>query len=116
MSIDITSIITIVCVVAVACICYSLDKHIKQYLEDKKHSDMEEVSNVAGIVSATADTFEVVLKNEFNKALEDGVITKEEAIEIVTHSLQALKKQFIRSTVDEINTDREEVTESKTND
>jgi len=51
--------------------------------------------------------FEAALKKSFNEAIEDGVITREEAINIITTTFIAVKNQFIATSKDIINQERE---------
>ena len=103
MSFDISSVITIVGVIVIAAICYIMSRNVKKVLDDKKQSDNEVEAKSAGIILETATAFETALKQSFNEAIADGVITKEEALKIVTASIAAVKTQFVKSMTTEIN-------------
>ena len=103
MSFDISSVITIVGVIVIAVICYIMSRSVKKVLDDKKQSDNEVEAKSASIISETATAFETALKQSFNEAIADGVITKEEALKIVTASIAAVKTQFVKSMTTEIN-------------
>ena len=103
MSFDISSVITIVGVIVIAAICYIMSRNVKKVLDDKKQSDNEVEAKSASVISETATAFETALKQSFNEAIADGVITKEEALKIVTASIAAVKAQFVKSMTAEIN-------------
>lgn len=103
MSFDVSSIITILGVIAIAVICYIMSNNVKKVLDEKKKSENAIESKTAGIISETAEAFETALKQSFNDAIADGVITKEEALKIVAASISAVKTQFVKSMTTEIN-------------
>lgn len=103
MSFDISSIITIVGVIVIAIICYIMSNNVKKVLDEKKKSENALEARSASIVSDTAAAFETALKQAFNDAIADGVITKEEALKIVVASISAVKSQFVKSMTSEIN-------------
>ena len=73
---------TLFIVLAVAVICYFVDRKLKKYIGDKQN----ETNSDSGVFSALVLTnnainaFEKTLKETFNEAIDDGVITKEVAV------------------------------------
>lgn len=99
---------TIIIVAVVVIVCYIVDTRIREYL--KKYSeahDNEEAATIAKVASNVSTAFEVALKKSFNEAIADGVITREEAINIITTTFIAVKDQFISTSKDIINQERE---------
>ena len=98
---------TIVIVAIAVIICYVIDKHVKSYL--KKFADSQEqneTATFAKVAEGMTVAFEEALRRSFNEAIEDGIITKEEALKIVTDTFTAVKNEFIKSSKSYINNER----------
>lgn len=98
-----SSVITILAVIAIAIICFVFSQKIKVMLKDISKSEDKLVGKTAKLVSESANAFEESLKQAFNEAIADGVITKDEALSIVTKTMEATRAQFITSLTNRIN-------------
>lgn len=95
---------TVLIVAAVVIVCYIVDHHIKEYLKKYTEArDSMETATVAKVVSNATTAFEEALKKSFNDAIADGVITKAEALKIVTDTFTAVKDEFIKTSKELIN-------------
>jgi hypothetical protein len=100
---------TIVIVAIVVIVCHVVDTRVNSYL--KKYSDSrdsEEAKTIAKVAANASTAFEEALKKSFNEAIADGVITKEEAIKIITDTFTAVKNEFIDTSKDLINKEKAE--------
>ena len=98
-------VVTFCIVLSVAIICYFIDRKLKKYIGDKQN----ETNPDSGVFSALVltnnaiNTFEKTLKETFNEAIDDGVITKDELFNIVTKTIASVKDQVISDLTDDIN-------------
>ena len=105
MSVVAAGIVTFCIVLSVAIICYFIDRKLKKYIGDKQN----ETNPDSGVFSALVLTnnainaFEKTLKETFNEAIDDGVITKDELFNIVTKTIASVKDQVISDLTDDIN-------------
>lgn len=99
---------TIVIVAVIVIVCYIVDTRVKEYLKKYTEAhDTDEAATIAKVASNVSTAFEAALKKSFNEAIADGVITREEAINIITTTFIAVKDQFITTSKDIINQERE---------
>ena len=98
---------TVVIAAIAVVICHIVDTRVKEYL--KKYSearDTGEAATIAKVASNATTAFEAALKKSFNEAIADGVITREEALKIVTDTFTAVKDEFINTSKDLINKEK----------
>jgi antitoxin component YwqK of YwqJK toxin-antitoxin module len=109
--------LAVVAIVLIA--CYVVETKIKSYIESFANKrDDTEAKSLAKVASNAATAFEEALKQSFNEAIEDGVITKAEALNIVTTSFEAVKNEIIKNSIKLINNESldDTSTESSTED
>ena len=102
-----TILSTIIIVAVIVIVCYLVDSRLKEYL--KKYTEAhgsEETATIAKVASNVSTAFEVALKKSFNDAIADGVITRDEAIGIITTTFAAVKDEFIKTSKDLINDEK----------
>jgi hypothetical protein len=99
---------TIIIVAVVLIVCYMIDTRVKEYLKKYTEAhDSEETATIVSVASNVSSAFEAALKKSFNEAIADGVITREEALDIVSKTFTAVKDEFIKTSKDLINTEQE---------
>ena len=99
---------TIIIVAVVLIVCYIIDTRVKEYLKKYTEAhDSEETATIVSVASNVSSAFEAALKKSFNEAIADGVITREEALNIVSKTFTAVKDEFIKTSKDLINTEQE---------
>ena len=98
---------TIVIAAIAVIICHIVDVRVREYLKKYTEShDSEEANTVAKVASNAATAFEEALKKSFNEAIADGIITKAEALKIVTDTFTAVKDEFLNTSKDLINKEK----------
>lgn len=79
-------------------ILFVINDHIKPRIKELSKAEDDSVMNIfAKIASSSSVAFEEALKNAFNEAIADGVITKEEAMNIITLTFSAVKDNIIKT-------------------
>lgn len=99
---------TIVVVAVVLIVCYIIDSRVKEYLKKYAEAhDSNEAATIVNVASNVSTAFEAALKKSFNEAIADGVITREEALDIISKTFTAVKDEFIKTSKDLINEEQE---------